>query len=86
MTPDQGSRFPEERRLVSVLFADIIGFSILADQLEPEIVSGLMRDLWSQLNQIIEEHGGFIDKQLGDSMMVIWGAPETMEDDAERAE
>jgi len=85
MTPDQGSKFPEERRLVSVLFADILGFSSLADQLEPEVVSGLMRDLWAGLNQIIEEHGGFIDKQLGDSMMVIWGAPETLEDDAERA-
>jgi class 3 adenylate cyclase len=85
MAVDGESKFPEERRLVSVLFADILGISALADQLEPEIVSVLMRDLWSQINQIMEEHGGFVDKQLGDSIMVIWGAPESLEDDAERA-
>lgn len=85
MAADVESKFPEERCLVSVLFADILGFSTLADQLDTEIVSGLMRDLWSRLNKIIEEHGGFVDKQLGDSIMVIWGAPESLEDDAERA-
>ena len=85
MSVDVESKFPEGRRLVSVLFADILGFSTLADQLDPEIVSGLMRDLWSRLNKIVEEHGGFVDKQLGDSIMVIWGVPESLEDDAERA-
>jgi class 3 adenylate cyclase len=85
MSADGESKFPEERCLVSVLIGDILGFSTLADQLDPEIVSGLMRDLWSHFNKIIEEHGGFIDKQLGDSIMVIWGAPESLEDDAERA-
>ncbi len=85
MSADVESKFPEERCLVSVLFADILGFSTLADQLDPEVVSGLMRDLWSQLNKIIKDHGGFLDKQLGDSIMVIWGTPESLEDDAERA-
>ena len=85
MPVSQGSNFPDERLLMSVLFADIVGFSAMADQLEPEIVSGLMRDLWSQMDPIIEEYGGYIDKQQGDSITVIWGVPETIEDDSERA-
>ena len=85
MPVSKESKFPEERLLVSVLFTDIVGFSAMADQLEPEVVSGVMRDLWTQMDPIIEEYGGYIDKQLGDSIMVIWGVPETMEDDSERA-
>jgi len=85
MPVSQDSNFSEERLLVSVLFADIVGFSAMADQLEPEIVGGLMRDLWTQMDPIIEEYGGYIDKQLGDSIVVVWGVPETIEDDSERA-
>ena len=85
MTVEQGSKYPEERRLVSVLFADILGFSALADQLDFEIVSDIMRGLWLELDQIINEFGGYIDKHMGDTLMVIWGAPNALEDDAERA-
>jgi class 3 adenylate cyclase/energy-coupling factor transporter ATP-binding protein EcfA2 len=85
MTTKAGSNTSDLRRLVTVLYANILGFSALADQLDPEVTSRLMRDLWDELKKIIEEYGGRIDKQLGDSFLVVWGTPETLEDDAERA-
>ena len=85
MTADSGARIPESRRLVSVLYANIRGFSTLADQLEPKVSSRLMKALWDEFHQIIKEYGGIIDKQLGDAFTVIWGTPESLEDDAERA-
>lgn len=85
MPPKSGPNPSEERLLVSVLFADIVGFSSLADQLEPKQVSEVTGGLWLEFDQIIKEYGGVIDKQLGDTLMVVWGAPESQEDDAERA-
>ncbi|MGB2962926.1 MAG: adenylate/guanylate cyclase domain-containing protein [Anaerolineales bacterium] len=85
MPADDKPKFPEQRCLVSALYAELLGFSALADQLEPEAASSLMRDLWSALDHIIEEYGGYINKNLGDSILVIWGVPDTLEDDAERA-
>ncbi len=75
----------DERLLVSVLFANLIGFSDLADQLLPEHISTVTENLWGEFNQIIKEHGGLLVNQFGDSLMVIWGAPESQEDDTERA-
>ncbi len=85
MPADVESKFPEERRLVSVLFADILGFSALADQLDFEVVGDILKELWIELDQIIEDYGGYIDKHIGDAFMVVWGAPSALEDDAERA-
>lgn len=81
----EGKQYPEERRLVSVLFADVLGFTPLADQLDFEEVSDLIRGVWLKLDRVIEKHGGYIDKHMGDSFMVVWGAPHTQEDDADRA-
>ena len=78
-------KYPEERRLVSVLFADVLGFTDLADQLDFEVVSDLMRNLWLKLDRVIEDYDGYIDKHIGDAFMVVWGAPRAREDDAERA-
>lgn len=85
MIPEKGSKSTDGRLLVSVLFADIIGFSSLADQLRPEDISVVTEDLWGEFHQIIKEHGGLIVNQIGDSLMVIWGAPESQEDDTEKA-
>ncbi|MBS1249061.1 MAG: Adenylate cyclase 2 [Chloroflexi bacterium] len=85
MNNSKNSQYPEERRLVTVLFADVHGFTSLADQLDFEVVSDLMRGVWLELDQVIEEHGGYIDKHMGDAFMVVWGAPQAREDDAERA-
>ncbi len=81
----KNKQYPEERRLVTVLFADVRGFTPLADQLDFEVVSDLMRNVWLKLDRVIEKHGGFIDKHMGDAFMVVWGAPQAREDDAERA-
>lgn len=78
-------KHPEERRLVSVLFADVLGFTSLADRLDFEVVSDLIRGVWLKLDRVIEKHGGYIDKHMGDAFMVVWGAPQTREDDADRA-
>jgi class 3 adenylate cyclase len=85
MATKSRSETSDLRRLVTVLFANILGFSTLADQLDPGVISRLTRNLWDEFQQIINEFGGRIDKQLGDSFLVVWGATEALEDDAERA-
>jgi class 3 adenylate cyclase len=76
---------PEERRLTSILFGDILGFSGLADKLDFEIVSDFVKEIWLRLDPVILESDGYIDKHIGDGFMVVWGAPKAHEDDAERA-
>lgn len=85
MSDSQKSQYPEERRLVTVLFADVKGFTLLADKLDFEVVSDLMQSVWLKLDRVIDEYGGYIDKHMGDAFMVVWGAPQASEDDAEQA-
>jgi class 3 adenylate cyclase len=77
--------YPEERRSATVLFADVQGFTNLAEQLDYETVSDLIKDIWSRLDAVIEEAGGYIDKHMGDGVMAIWGAPYATDRDAEKA-
>jgi class 3 adenylate cyclase len=77
--------YAEERRLATVLFADIQGFTPLADRLDFEEVSDLIQEVWLQVDRVIETYGGYIDKHIGDAVMAVWGAPHAREDDAERA-
>jgi class 3 adenylate cyclase len=77
--------YPEERRLATVLFADVQGFTALAEQLDYETVSDLINGLWKWLDKVIETHDGYIDKHLGDGVMAIWGAPFAGDKDAEQA-
>src|SRR5262245_48823983 len=85
MTDPRTQRYPEERRLATVMFADVQGFTMLADQLDFEVVGDLMREIWGLVDKVIESHGGYIDKHIGDAIMVVWGAPQAREDDAEQA-
>jgi class 3 adenylate cyclase len=78
-------RFPEERRLATVLFADVQGFTSLAEQLDFETVSDMIKGIWSRLDKAIVEQGGYIDKHLGDGIMALWGAPYAGDNDAEQA-
>lgn len=73
------------RRLVSVLFADISGFTALSETMDAEDVANLVNHLWIRADRVIQEYGGHIDKHIGDSVMAIWGADAAREDDAERA-
>jgi class 3 adenylate cyclase len=85
MVSTTNADFHDDRLLVSVLYVDILGFSALADILSPAQLISQLPDFWNSLEQVVEEYGGMIDKQMVDSLLVIWGAPESLEDDAERA-
>ncbi|CAN5402812.1 hypothetical protein BH10ACT1_BH10ACT1_27220 [soil metagenome] len=75
----------EERRIVTVVFADIEGFTALAEQRDPESVKELLDDCFGRLVPVIDAHGGHVDKIIGDELMAVFGAPTAHEDDPERA-
>lgn len=75
----------EERRMVTSLFADVSGFTTLADMLEPEELHEVIAPVISGLAEIAERYEGFIAKYAGDALLVFFGAPVAHEDDAERA-
>ena len=72
------------RRQATVLFADISGFTRMAESMDAEDLTVLMDALWSTLDQVVAEHGGRIDKHIGDALMAVWGAAATQEDDPEQ--
>ncbi len=76
---------PEERRQVTVLFADLSGYTAFAERLDPEAVKSLVDRALLRLGQEVERYGGTVDKYIGDNVMAIFGAPVAHEDDAERA-
>jgi class 3 adenylate cyclase/tetratricopeptide (TPR) repeat protein len=75
----------EERRLVTVLFCDLVGFTARSDQADPEDVGALLRPYHTRLRAEIERLGGTLDKFIGDGVMAVFGAPLAHEDDPERA-
>ncbi len=83
----QAKQSPEaqQRKLITVLFADVSGFTHMSEQLDHEEVSEIMNALWSRLDKTILDLGGFIDKHIGDAVMALFGAPTAQEDDPERA-
>jgi class 3 adenylate cyclase len=74
-----------ERKLVTVMFADISGFTALAEKLDPEVVRDLINACFEQLVPIVEKYGGTVDKFIGDEIMALFGAPLAHENDPERA-
>jgi class 3 adenylate cyclase/tetratricopeptide (TPR) repeat protein len=76
---------PSERRRVTVLFADLVGFSTLAEHLDPEELRGLINDTFVELTAEIEGRDGTVEKFIGDAVMAVFGAPRTHEDDPGRA-
>src|SRR5918999_6424918 len=75
----------EERRLVTVLFCDLVGFTARSDQADPEDVGALLRPYHARFRSEIERLGGTLDKFIGDGVMAVFGAPVAHEDDPERA-
>ncbi len=75
----------EERRIVTILFADLVGFTSLAEHMDPEHVKRLIDNCFEQMVEVVVEFGGRVDKILGDGMLVLFGAPVAHEDDPERA-
>src|ERR671937_2161316 len=75
----------EERKLVTVLFCDLVGFTSRAEQMDPEDVRALLAPYHSRLRRELERHGGTVEKFIGDAVMALFGAPVAHEDDPERA-
>jgi len=75
----------EERKLATVLFADVVGFTSFAERTDPEVVARIVDAAFRQLAEVVTEHGGTVDKYMGDSMMAVFGVPVAHDDDAERA-
>jgi class 3 adenylate cyclase len=73
------------RRQVTVLFADVGGFTELAETRDAELVTDLMNDLWRRIDATVVDAGGHIDKHIGDAIMAVWGTDVAREDDPERA-
>ena len=74
-----------ERRLVSVLFVDLVGFTTASERRDAEDTRELLTTYYDTAREIVARHGGTIEKFIGDAVMAVWGAPSAHEDDAERA-
>src|SRR5262245_48286091 len=74
-----------ERRLVSVLFADLVGSTAAAESRDAEDTREALTRYYDTCRQIIERYGGTVEKFIGDAVMAVWGAPVAQEDDVERA-
>jgi class 3 adenylate cyclase/tetratricopeptide (TPR) repeat protein len=75
----------EVRKTVTVLFADISGSTALGDRLDPESLRGIMSRYFEEMRSAIEQHGGTVEKFIGDAVMAVFGVPTVHEDDALRA-
>jgi class 3 adenylate cyclase/tetratricopeptide (TPR) repeat protein len=78
-------RWAEERKLATVVFADIVGFSAMSNDLEPDEVHQLANAFFEPLSREVEREGGTVIKYIGDGVMAVFGVPITHEDDASRA-
>jgi class 3 adenylate cyclase len=74
-----------ERKVVSVLFADLVGFTSRAETLDPEDVEAILGPFHDRLRSELEQRGGTVEKFIGDAVMAVFGAPVAHEDDPERA-
>ena len=75
----------KERKLATVLFADLVGSTALAEREDPEVVQALLARLFERIEREVERHGGLIEKFIGDAALAVFGLPIAHEDDAERA-
>ncbi|HVD09349.1 MAG TPA: AAA family ATPase [Gaiellaceae bacterium] len=82
---DEIRRPREERKVVTVLFADLVGFTGRAEQLDPEDVRAMLSPYYARLRSELERRGGTVEKFIGDAVMAVFGAPMAHEDDPERA-
>jgi len=84
-TPLAAAAAREERKVVTVLFADLVGFTSRAEQMDPEDVRALLAPYHQRLRSELERFGGTVEKFIGDAVVALFGAPVAHEDDPERA-
>jgi adenylate cyclase len=82
---EAGGEIPEERRLITALFADVSGFTSLAERLDPEQLLEVIDPVIAGLSSIVGRYEGYVEKFAGDALLALFGAPVTHEDDAARA-
>jgi class 3 adenylate cyclase/tetratricopeptide (TPR) repeat protein len=73
------------RKVVTVLFCDVVGSTALGESVDPEALQGLLARYFERMRRIVEAHGGSVEKFIGDAVMAVFGVPVTHEDDALRA-
>jgi adenylate cyclase len=82
---DGAIRLGGERRPITVLFSDIRGFTAMAESMGPDAVAQFLSEYLSEMVEVIFEHGGTLDKFIGDAVMALWGAPIAHSNDPDRA-
>ncbi|MBM3270574.1 MAG: AAA family ATPase [Candidatus Sericytochromatia bacterium] len=82
---DSAAKAGARRRVVTILFADVSGYTTLSESLDPEIVADLMNELFATITEPIFRFGGIVDKYIGDAVMAVFGLPLSREDDAVRS-
>src|SRR5574339_210129 len=75
----------EERKTVTIVFVDLVGFTAQAERLDPEDVHQVLSPYHARVRAELERHGGTVEKFIGDAVMAVFGAPVAHEDDPERA-
>ena len=88
LPPNQGldgERRVEERRVVTTLFCDLVGFTRLSERHDPELVDAMLRRYYAAARRVIESYGGTVEKYVGDAVVAVFGVPTLHEDDPERA-
>ena len=83
--PDRSHGLSEERKVVTVLFADLVGFTARAERLDPEDVRAILTPYFARVRSELEAFGGTVEKFIGDAVMAVFGAPVAHGDDPERA-
>src|SRR3984957_15910729 len=83
--PGPGEEPVAERRMCSMLFCDVVGFTPLSEARDPEAVRELLSAYFMVARTVVGRYGGVIEKFIGDAVMAVWGTPVATEEDAERA-
>ena len=83
--PAEATEPVAERRVVSLLFCDLVGFTPIAESKDSEAVREMLSAYFERSRAVIERYGGLVEKFIGDAVFAVWGVPAAREDDAERA-